>query len=183
MSEKDEEFIPQLYGKLILTFRIMNRQHLSRCANSNSLKNFTIGQGRILQLLKVKPEISQKELLSMLDISKQSLGESLSKLEKSGFIMREPSKEDRRVLIVNLTQLGKEEVLNFENEAKNLFKVFNDVDDKELTIFGKVLDKIIVNLEKDETYDDDFLERRKALKDFMNREKRNFEIMERGRRC
>ncbi len=186
MSENNERFIPQLYGKFILVFRMINRQHLSRCANSNSLKNFTIGQGRILKLLTIKPEISQKELHGMLDISKQSLAETLSKLEKNGFIVREPSEEDRRVLIVKLTEEGKKEISTFENEAVNSYNVFKDVSDEELKIFGNVLDKIIVNLENDETYDDEFLQKRKVLHDFMleqHKHHRHNENKERGKRC
>jgi len=47
------------------------------------------GQGRILALLKVKPEISQRELSYLLDIRNQSLSELLTKLEKAGYISRE----------------------------------------------------------------------------------------------
>ncbi|HUX51159.1 MAG TPA: MarR family transcriptional regulator, partial [Spirochaetia bacterium] len=65
------------------------------------------GQGRILALLRIKPEISQKELSTILDIRSQSLGELLAKLERQGFITRTPSTEDRRVMDIRLTEAGK----------------------------------------------------------------------------
>lgn len=81
------------------------------------------GQGRILALLKLKPEMSQKELSTILDIRAQSLGELLAKLERSGLIERSPSEEDRRAMIVRLTEAGRaaaEQGLGFET-ADSLF--------------------------------------------------------------
>lgn len=64
------------------------------------------GQGRVLSLLKLTPEISQKELGDILDIRPQSLGELLAKLERSGYIIRTPSEADRRTMIIRLTEAG-----------------------------------------------------------------------------
>lgn len=58
-------------------------------------------------MLKLKLEITQKELTYLLDMSKQALGELLSKLEKAGYITRKPSEEDRRMIIITLTEKGK----------------------------------------------------------------------------
>ena len=51
------------------------------------------GQGRVLSILKLKPEITQKELTYLLDMSKQALGELLKKLENCGYITRTPSRK------------------------------------------------------------------------------------------
>lgn len=64
------------------------------------------GQGRVLKVLKMKPEIPQKELSEILGMRPQSIGELLSKLEKKGFITRTPSPNDKRVIIVHLTEKG-----------------------------------------------------------------------------
>ena len=55
------------------------------------------GQGRVLAILKERPEISQKELTDLLEMSRQGAAELLAKLEKNGLIRRYPSAEDRRV--------------------------------------------------------------------------------------
>jgi DNA-binding MarR family transcriptional regulator len=65
------------------------------------------GQGKILVILKVRPEISQKDLSSMLDMRPQSLGEFLAKLEKNGYIARTPSETDHRVVNIKLTEKGR----------------------------------------------------------------------------
>jgi DNA-binding MarR family transcriptional regulator len=66
------------------------------------------GQGRVMALLKVQPEISQKDLSYLLDIRPQSLGELLAKLERGGFIERTPSETDRRGMDIKLTEAGKQ---------------------------------------------------------------------------
>lgn len=64
------------------------------------------GQGRVLAILKLQPEISQKDLGYLLDMRNQSLGELLGKLEKAGAVTREPSEEDRRIVNIKLTEYG-----------------------------------------------------------------------------
>lgn len=65
------------------------------------------GQGRILAILKLQPEIEQKELGYLLDMSRQALAELLAKLEKSGYITRTQSERDRRSYVVTLTESGR----------------------------------------------------------------------------
>jgi len=64
------------------------------------------GQGRVLLLLSNK-NISQKELLFLLDCRPQSLAETLKKLEIQELIERFPSEEDKRRLDIRLTEKGK----------------------------------------------------------------------------
>lgn len=64
------------------------------------------GQGRVLALLRAKPETTQRELSYLLDMRQQSLSELLAKLEEKGFVEREKSAEDGRVTIVRLTEAG-----------------------------------------------------------------------------
>ena len=58
----------------------------------------------------------------LLGIKQQSLNELLKKLEKSGYVKRKPSKEDKRVMIVCLTEEGKK-VKQKEEEYKEIFDV------------------------------------------------------------
>lgn len=83
------------------------------------------GQGRVLALLKLQPEISQKELSYLLDMRNQSLGELLVKLEKSGAITREPSEEDRRSMNIKLTQTGAELIRSSSGKPDDAGKIFD----------------------------------------------------------
>lgn len=64
------------------------------------------GQGRVLALLKAKPETTQRELSYLLDMRQQSLSELLAKLEEKGYVTRNKSAEDGRVTVVRLTEAG-----------------------------------------------------------------------------
>ena len=105
------------------------------------------GQGRILSLLKLTPEISQKELAHILNIRSQSLGELLVKLERSGYITRTPSELDRRGMDIRLTESGKalseQEVETAQQEA-----FFDCLNEEEQTTLSDYLERLIKNLEK-----------------------------------
>ncbi|MCO5382366.1 MAG: ATP-binding cassette domain-containing protein [Methanosarcina barkeri] len=85
---------------------LLHRYHTQHFMEFGPLGNSHRGQGRMLSILKLKPEISQKELTYLLDMSKQGLAELLNKLEKKGYIKREPVEEDRRSFNIKLTEEG-----------------------------------------------------------------------------
>lgn len=68
------------------------------------------GQYRCLFLLDHRDEVSQRELADLLQIRPASVGEIISKLEHKGLIIRRSSSRDKRVQLVSLTPLGREEV-------------------------------------------------------------------------
>ena len=106
------------------------------------------GQGRVLALLKLHPEISQKDLGAILDIRSQSLGELLAKLEKQGLIERESSEEDKRVMMVRLTEAGK--AGGEEQEASSDADSFAScLSEEERTNFAGYLRRIIESLEEE----------------------------------
>jgi len=126
------------------------------------------GQGRVLSMLKMKPEISQKELASLLDMSKQSLAQLLSKLEKSGHITREPSEEDKRVMIIKLTEEGKN--ASNTDSGSELFeteKILDCLDDEELAALSGYLTRIIERYEE-QFPNEHFEERRRHREQFMH---------------
>ncbi len=167
MSEKNEELRVQVYRNFSLIYRNMTRHWMSRLQEQKSFKDPSRGQGRVLSILKMKPEISQKELLYLLDTSKQSLAELLSKLEKRGYILREPSEEDRRVMIVKLTEEGKNVEINSDKESVKKIAYLDIFEDSELEVLNKFLEKIIVEFEKEFEDSDDFEERKKTFEEFM----------------
>jgi len=110
------------------------------------------GQGRILALLKLKPEISQKELAHILNIRSQSLGELLAKLERSGYITRTPSEADRRGMDIRLTESGKA-VSEQEVEPTPRESFFDCLSEDEQTNLSDYLDRLIKNLEGKQSED------------------------------
>lgn len=97
------------------------------------------GQGRVLKLLKLQPEISTRDLAYLLGIRQQSLNELLNKLEEKELVERKPSEEDKRVMIVHLTEKGKE-AEQPQNESYDFFSVLSD---EEQMAFSDYLDRLI----------------------------------------
>lgn len=126
---------------------LLHRYHQQNHREFGPMGDTHRGQGRILALLKLKPEISQKELSSILDIRSQSLGELLSKLEKSGYIARTPSEADRRVMEIRLTEAGKEASTRSEQQL-DTEALFQDLNEEEQAALSDYLNRIISTLEQ-----------------------------------
>lgn len=116
------------------------------------------GQGRILAILKLQPEITQRELSYLLDMRPQSIGELLSKLERSGYITRVPSEEDRRVLMIRLTEAGRNAGEQQENGAGGIFDCLNEEEQRTLKGY---LDRITDSLERKCGVTEDWQEQRR----------------------
>ena len=123
------------------------------------------GQGRVLALLKMKPEISQKELTYLLDMSKQSLAELLTKLEASGYITREPSEEDKRILVIKLSQEGAKVADHVIQPPTEMSEILGCLTDDELKVFNESLERIISHY-KEQLPDRDCEERCNAMEEF-----------------
>lgn len=142
MEEKNYDLMMKLTRVEWLLHRYHQRNHM----HFGPMGDPRRGQGRVLAILKMKPEISQRELSYLLDMRPQSLGELLSKLEKSGYITRTPSETDRRVMIIKLTQEGVEATGTTEQEF-SFDKLFDCLSEEEQKNLSSYLDRIIENLE------------------------------------
>lgn len=101
------------------------------------------GQGRVLTLLKMQPEISTRELSYLLGIRQQSLNELVNKLEKKEYVMREHSASDRRVMLVKLTEKGKAQ----QQQETDYSDIFSCLSEEEQTAMADYLDRITTALE------------------------------------
>jgi DNA-binding MarR family transcriptional regulator len=154
MQEKKFDLIMQLTRVEWLLHKYHQQNHMHFGPMGDPRK----GQGRILSILKMKPEISQKDLSYILEMRPQSLGELLSKLEKKGYISRTPSENDRRVMNIKLTKEGAEATEGSEQEF-SFDKVFECLNDDEQQNFSNYLERIIDTLESqihDEQSESDF---------------------------
>ena len=124
------------------------------------------GQGRVLAILKMKPEISQRELTYLLGMSKQSLSELLSKLEKNGFITRELSVEDKRVITIKLTEEGlAASADSSDRDDPDLDNLLDCLGSDELQQFSDYLARIISRYEE-KFPNAGFTNRRKFMEQF-----------------
>ena len=105
------------------------------------------GQGRVLAILKIQPEISQKDLAYLLDIRPQSLGEILSKLEKNKYITRTTSEEDKRVTNIRLTEEGRKVAEQAQQMQEKTNELFTTLSEEEQLKLEGLLEKVIKELE------------------------------------
>jgi len=139
MNEMNNE----LYEKLSRLQWLRHKQHMRAHVQGGLMADPTRGQGRILAILKMKDGISTKDLSYMLGIRISSLNELLAKMEKSGYITRDPSEADKRVMLVKLTQKGKNE----QQQELNPGDIFTCLSEVEQKAFADYLDRIIVVIE------------------------------------
>ena len=145
MKEKNFDLIMQLTRVEWLLHRYHQQNHM----HFGPMGDPRRGQGRVLTILKMQPEISQKELLYLLDMRPQSLGELLSKLEKNGYITRSTSETDRRVMNIKLTKEGSEVTESTEQEFSfdNLFDCLSNEEQKNMSDYlNRIIETIEANL-------------------------------------
>ncbi len=77
--------------------------------------NLTEPQGMLIRCLAHNGDMKISDLSKRLDLSNSTVSGIVDRLEKNGFVNRERSKEDRRVVNISLNK-------NYKNSAKNYFK-------------------------------------------------------------
>lgn len=125
---------------------LMKRRQMFHQAEAGPFADATRGQGRVLAMLKIQPEIATKDLSYLLGIRQQSLNELLNKLEKSGYVERRPSQSDRRVMVVHLTEKGK----TVQQPASDYEEILGCLSQEELRQFGDYLDRILAAFQTQE---------------------------------
>ena len=121
--------------------RLTRRRHMA-AHHGGPFADTTRGRGRVLAALRMQSPIPTRELAFLLDIRQQSLNELLKKLEADGLVERRPSEEDRRVMVVHLTQAGRGTPLGGAHAD-----YLNVLTDEEAATLAGLLDKVIDSLE------------------------------------
>lgn len=105
------------------------------------------GQGRIMHILSSRGSISQMDLQEMLGIQPGSISEILSKVEGKGLISRRKSEEDKRKIIVELTEAGKQHVTEYRASHRNRDK-FAALSEEQKEQLKELLSILVASWEK-----------------------------------
>ena len=130
----------ELYEKLTELQWLLHKQQMRNWAENGPMADTTRGQGRIIAVLKLRDGISTRDISYLLGVRVSSLNELLSKLENGGYITREHSPEDKRVMLVKLTDKGRDEKQPEPFDAEDIFACLSE---EEQNAFGEYLDRII----------------------------------------
>ena len=154
-----------LFHKLYFINEIFEQKSKMQQSKMNNLSR---GQGRVLAILKRRDNISTKNLAIILGISISALNSLLSKLEKKGYIVKEASADDKRVLLVKLTEQGRD--LTIEPSVN--YDIFDCLDKNQKQEFDSYLNSIIhevledIKKENPEKYEKLSKERNELVKEF-----------------
>lgn len=134
----DQDLKFNFYEKLRGLAEAMHDYHWLSYRQQEPWQDPNHGQGRILALLKIQPEMKSKDLAYVLGIRQQSLNQSLQKLEAAGYIQRRPSSDDRRTIVVSLTDKGR----TAKQESGQPADVLDKFSKQELEQFGSYVDRL-----------------------------------------
>lgn len=137
-------------------FFIAKIHQLSGRIFNRKLKEYNIeinpAQGRIMFVLWREDEIPINELAKKTSLGKSTLTSMLDRLEESGFIVRVPSKKDRRKILIKRTERDKSFQDLYVKVSQDMTKLYyKGFSREEVDRFERFLVRIFENLA---TYED-----------------------------
>jgi len=135
MEETNEKLLSAMFniGRLI-------REGIQK---SNCLVDFTHTEIETLKFLHGKKRTTMKSIADYLYIKPSSATPTIDNLVKKGSIKRVPSKEDRRVVYIELTTKGLKSLeKKHKNMQKTIKKIFEKLSDKDKNILIRIFEKL-----------------------------------------
>ena len=137
-------------------FLISQIHHLSGRIFAQKLQEYQIeinpAQGRIMFVLWGNDGIPINELAKKTSLAKSTLTSMLDRLEEAGHLVRAPSKEDRRQILVYRTEKDRawqETYIQVSQEMGKLF--YSGFEESEIDTFEGYLQRILDNLTEHES--------------------------------
>ncbi|MCI9079516.1 MAG: MarR family transcriptional regulator [Lachnospiraceae bacterium] len=128
MDKSDENLGEELYNLLA--------EFLNRKMNRTVLDSIRGEYGVLRYLMYVQDKISAGVLTEQLHVVPGRMTDILNSLEAKGFIKRQKSEQDRRRVVVCITESGRKEACQkreyIRNEYQGLFKILGRKDTEEL---------------------------------------------------
>lgn len=135
-------------------FRSIFQKHRSVLQNHLDQYDLYVGQPRYLRLIKENPGITQKQLVSHLNLSKETVSVTLKKLEHGQYIVRKVNENDRREKHLYLSDKGLQIVLDlneyFERIENAMFASLTHDEQVQLENFFNIMLRELENGEKNE---------------------------------
>lgn len=104
-------------------------------------------QGRILFALWQKDNIPIQELGERTSLEKSTLTSMLDRLEKLGYLVRVPSTEDRRKILIRLTEKNEEMRAAYERVSEDMLDLFyRGLSEEEIQNLEGMLERMLENL-------------------------------------
>ncbi len=133
-------------GFLISKIHQLSGRIFNRLLREHGIE-FNSAQGRILFVLWERDGIPIRELSEKTQLSKSTLTSMLDRLEGAGHIAREPSGEDRRIVLVKLTEENRRQRRLYDEVSEEMTGLFYEGFTRgEIKEFEDYLRRILDNL-------------------------------------
>ena len=132
-------------------FLISKIHHLSGRIFARLLKAHDIeinpAQGRILFVLWKEDGLPMRELAKRTSLGKSTLTSMLDRLEESGYLVRERSSDDRRVIHVRRTDKDRGMQATYERVSREMTELYyRGLSSSDIDQFERTLQKILENM-------------------------------------
>jgi DNA-binding MarR family transcriptional regulator len=112
---------------------------------SEQLEGLTVDQGMVLLFLDRHPNISQKEMASLIFRDNASLTRMITLMVEKGYLSRSINPDDRRRFVIEITDKGREAIdkmpsIITENRKKSLRGLSNQEVDQLKILLNKIAD-------------------------------------------
>lgn len=136
-------------GFLISQVKQLSDRTFEKILKTKGIDEFNGAQGRILYILWNNNNLSIKQISKFTKLAKTTLTAMLERMEMQGLIKRTVSQEDKREIIVSLTDKAKTLQTDFLDVTRQMEEIFyKNFTEKQIENFENTLKKIIENLEK-----------------------------------
>ncbi|MCF6093591.1 MarR family transcriptional regulator [Microaerobacter geothermalis] len=137
MSDRDH-----LIHRLEIAFRIFGRQFRHQFLKSINTE-ISSGEFFVLNQLVQDGPLKVSDLAQTFDVSLSHITALSDKLVSKGLVERKRSEEDRRIVLLSVTEKGQEAMAHFyELKKEYLKKVFETVEEGELETVLRVFEKV-----------------------------------------
>ncbi len=136
-------------GFLISQIKQLQGRVFERMLKESGIDAFNGAQGRILYVLWEKEKLTISEIGHLTSLAKTSLTSMLDRMEESGLVERRADKNNRRQIIISITDKArnyKEEYDRVSLEMNELF--YKGFSEEEIEQFEGMLRRLIQNLEE-----------------------------------
>ncbi|HSN66666.1 MAG TPA: MarR family transcriptional regulator [Fusibacter sp.] len=137
-----EQIVAQILGDFLILVPMLNKKIL-RENDLYKLDDLYPSHVQILLLLAKNKQLTMSEISKEIHVINSNLTPLVDKLIKLGYLKRQPSKKDRRVVHISLTAGGKKQVEKHKQYAVGyLTEQFEKLDDEKLKALEEHLNGI-----------------------------------------
>ncbi|MGN6712749.1 MarR family transcriptional regulator [Anaerocolumna jejuensis] len=135
-------------GFLISQIKQLQGRVFEKMLKESGIDAFNGAQGRILYVLWEKERLTISEIGHLTSLAKTTLTSMLDRMEESGLVVRSADKENRRQVIISITDKAKAYKEDYDRVSERMNELFyKGFSEEEISAFEGMLGHIINNLD------------------------------------